>query len=90
MLHTRGGQAPRNRLAGGGSKPPPAAQVQSLGGARGGHGRAGLGQVRATETSASEPLRKCRKRRDDVKTGGSRSPGRSLGATCLLPRRRPA
>jgi hypothetical protein len=26
--------------------------------------------VGATETSVSEPLKKCRKRRDDVKTGG--------------------
>ena len=27
-------------------------------------------QVRRTETNTREPLRKCRKRRDDVKTGG--------------------
>ena len=27
-------------------------------------------QVSLKETNASEPLRKCRKRRDDVKTGG--------------------
>jgi len=27
-------------------------------------------QVRIKETNASEPLRKCRKRRDDVKTRG--------------------
>ena len=28
------------------------------------------GQVRAGKTNVSEPLMKCRKRRDDVKTGG--------------------
>jgi hypothetical protein len=47
-------------------------------------------QVRITKTSASEPLRRCRKRRDDVKTGASRYSRRSSGATCLLPERRPA
>jgi hypothetical protein len=35
-----------------------------------GKGRARLCQVRAEETSASEPLMTCRKRRDDVKTRG--------------------
>jgi hypothetical protein len=38
--------------------------------------------VRTTETSASEPLKTCRKRRDDVKTGGEslirEKPGRNL------------
>ena len=33
-------------------------------------GRARPCQVRAKETSASEPSMTCRKRRDDVKTGG--------------------
>jgi hypothetical protein len=46
--------------------------------------------VRVEETSASEPSRECRKRRDGVETGGSRYSGRSLGGSCLLPRRRPA
>ena len=31
--------------------------------------------MRIKETNASEPLRKCRKRRDDVKTGECRWPG---------------
>ncbi len=35
-----------------------------------GKGRARPGQVRTVESNASEPLMKCRKRRDDVKTGG--------------------
>ena len=55
-----------------------------------GKGRARPAQVGTVESNASEPLMRCRKRRDDVKTGGSRYPGISLGATCLLPRRRPA
>jgi hypothetical protein len=42
------------------------------------------------ESNVSEPLMTCRKRRNGVETGGSRYPGISLGATCLLPRRRPA
>ena len=55
-----------------------------------GKGGARLRQVRIEKTSASEPPMTCRKRRDDVKTGGSRYSGISLGATCLLPSRRPA
>jgi hypothetical protein len=47
-------------------------------------------QVRVKKTNASEPLRTCLKRRDDVETGRNRWLGRSLGETCLLPRRRPA
>ncbi len=47
-------------------------------------------QVWIEETSVSEPSKTCRKRRDDVKTGGSRYSGRSLGVTFLQPRRRPA
>ena len=35
-----------------------------------GKGRARPGQVGTVESNASEPLMKCRKRRDDVKTGG--------------------
>jgi len=55
-----------------------------------GKGRARPGQVRTVESNVSEPLMTCRKRRNGVETGGSRYPGISLGATCLLPRRRPA
>jgi hypothetical protein len=35
-----------------------------------GKGRARPGQVRTVESNASEPLMRCRRRRDDVKTGG--------------------
>lgn len=35
-----------------------------------GKGRARSGQVRTVESNASEPLMRCRKRRNDVKTGG--------------------
>ncbi|WP_308368213.1 MULTISPECIES: reverse transcriptase domain-containing protein [unclassified Microbulbifer] len=35
-----------------------------------GKGRSRTGQVRAVKSNASEPLMTCRKRRDDVKTGG--------------------
>ena len=55
-----------------------------------GKGWARPGQVRTVESNASEPLMRCRKRRNGVKTGGSRYPGISPGATCLLPGRRPA
>ncbi len=47
-------------------------------------------QVRDGETNESEPLMKRRKRRDDVKTGGSRCSGTSTGDIRLLPVRRPA
>ncbi len=39
-----------------------------------GKGRARPGQVRTVESNASEPLMKCRKRRDGVKTGGESLP----------------
>ena len=42
------------------------------------------------EASASEPLMRCRKDKDDVKTGGCWYSGISPGETCLLPGRRPA
>lgn len=45
--------------------------VKSHGGERCGKGKAGLCQVSTMEMNASEPLLKCRKRRDVVKTGGS-------------------
>nr|WP_242467205.1 reverse transcriptase domain-containing protein [Ectothiorhodospira shaposhnikovii] len=40
-------------------------------------------QVWTVESNASEPLMRCRKRRDDVKTGTSRYPGTSLGGDLL-------
>lgn len=40
--------------------------------------------------SVSEPLKKCRKIRDDVKTGACPYPRISPGGACLLPGRRPA
>jgi len=47
-----------------------------------GKGRARPGQVRVVESNASEPLMTCRKRRDDVETGGESllrdKPGRNL------------
>jgi hypothetical protein len=49
-----------------------------------------LGQVRTMETNASEPLMRCRKYMDVVKTGTLFYPRISSGETCLLPERRPA
>ena len=51
-------------------KPPSAAKVKSLGGERDGKGSARRGQVSAMESNASEPLKTCRKRSEDVKTEG--------------------
>jgi hypothetical protein len=44
-----------------------------------GKGPARRDQVRTVESNESEPLMTCRKRRDDVETGGSRYSGTSLG-----------
>ncbi len=63
------GVGPRNRPAGGGSKPPQAAPVKSRGGERCGKGVLRGRQVRAKKANASEPPVKCRKRSDDVETG---------------------
>jgi hypothetical protein len=52
--------------------------------------RHGSRQVRAGKTSAIEPLMKCRKHEVTSKPGRDCWPGMSRGATCLLPRRRPA
>ena len=41
-----------------------------------------LCQVRFKETSASEPLMRCRKYKDDVKTGGFLYPRISSGEAC--------
>ncbi len=81
--------APRSRLAGAGSKTPQAAVVKSHGGERWG-GPAGQDQLWIRETSTSEPLMRCRKFRDDVKTDGLLYIGISSGGICLLPERRPA
>jgi len=42
-------------------------------------------QVRIKETNVSEPLMKCRKRIDNIKTRRSRYSGINSGETCLLP-----
>ena len=47
-------------------------------------------QLRIRETSASEPLMRCRKLPDDVKTGGYLYTRISSEGTCLLSGRRPA
>jgi hypothetical protein len=78
------GRAPRNRLAGAGSKPPSAAVVKS-------HGRERRrkrhwkepGQVTGKKRTARKPLMTCRKRRDDVETTGNRHRGTSFGGACL-------
>ena len=44
-----------------------------------GKGRARPGQVRTVESNASEPLMRCRKRRDDVKTEGVSLPREECG-----------
>ena len=49
-----------------------------------------LWQVRIREMSASESLMRRRNELDGVKTGGFQDARISLGATCLLPGRRPA
>ena len=61
--------APRSRCTGTGFKPPCAALIKSYCSERQGKGSL-KDQVSIKETNASEPLMKCRKRRDDVKTGG--------------------
>lgn len=61
--------APRNRLAGAGSKTPQAAVVKSHGGERWGKGPARQDQLWIREASTSEPLMRCRKFLGDVKTG---------------------
>jgi hypothetical protein len=54
--------------AGGGRKPPRTAAVKSRGGELAEKAPVRC-QVRAEKTNASEPLRKCRKRIDDIETG---------------------
>ena len=76
------GLAPRSRFAGVGFKPPKAALVKSQGGERLGKGIGKSCQVKIKETNVSEPLMRCRKHKDDIKTGGCRysriSPGDNL------------
>jgi len=82
--------APRSRLAGAGSKAPRADVVKSHGGERWGKGPARQDQLWIRETSTSEPLMRCRKFMDDVKTGAYLYTRISSGDICLLPERRPA
>ncbi len=79
MLHVRWREALRSRPAGGGSKPPQAAVVKSHGGERWGKGSARQNQVYVKEANTSEPLIKCRKRRDVVKTRGESLTWEELG-----------
>ena len=56
-----------------------------------GKGGAKLRQVRFKKTNASEPLMTCRNYSGDAETGTRTSvPRIRLGATCVLPSRRPA
>jgi retron-type reverse transcriptase len=70
MLCQRWRQALRDRPAGGGPKPPQAASVKSRGGERCGKGAPRVRQVRAEKANESKPLMTCRKRIDDIETGG--------------------
>jgi hypothetical protein len=51
-----------------------------------GKGRARPGQVRTVESNASEPLMRCRKRRDEVKTGGESLPRDQSGGNLFTAR----
>ena len=82
--------APRSRLAVAGSKTPQVAVVKSHGGERWGKGPARQDELWIRETSTSEPLMRCRKFMDDVKTGAYLYARISSGDICLLPERRPA
>jgi len=62
QLYERWRRALRVRWSGADLKPPQAAVVKSDGGERCGNAGTGFRQARSREASASEPLRKCRKR----------------------------
>ena len=83
MLHERWRLALRGRPAGGGRKPPRAAPVKSRGGERRGKGVLPARQVWITKASASEPLMKCRKRIDGIKTGVESFPRDEPGGSLL-------
>jgi len=51
-----------------------------------GKGRGRPGQVRTVESNASEPLMRCRKRRNDVKTGGESLPRDQSGGNLFTAR----
>ena len=70
MLCQRWRQALRDRPAGGGFKPPQGASVKSRGAERCGQGAPRVRQVRAEKANESKPLMTCRKRIDDIETGG--------------------
>jgi hypothetical protein len=85
------GKVPRNLLAGAGSKSPSAAVVKSHGGEHEKEkARQEPGQIRDRKLNANEPLMKCRKRRNEVKTAHSRWRGTSTEGTCLRSVRSPA
>jgi hypothetical protein len=83
MLHGRWRLALRGRPAGGGRKPPRAAPVKSRGGERRGKGALPVRQVWITKASASEPLMRCRKRRDGIETGVELLPRDEPGGSLL-------
>ena len=85
------GKAPRNLLAGAGSKSPSAAAVKSRGGEhKKEKARQEPGQISDRKLNESEPLMTCRKHRNEVKTASSRWRGKSTDGTCLRSVRPPA
>lgn len=81
----------RNRFAGTDFKPLYAAAFKRCGSERYRKGRALLYQVPLQKMTAREPLMKCRKRRNDVKTGGkSLTRDKPRGHLVLLSGRHPA
>jgi len=70
QLYERWRRALRGRKSGSGLKPPQAAVVKSDGGERCGNVGTWSRQARLKEASESKPSMKCRKRLDDVRTGG--------------------
>ena len=81
MLHKRWGWAPRSRRTRGGFKPPTAAALKRRGGERVGKWPdVRFGQVRFAESNEGEPLMRCRKKLDDVKTGGPLLPRDEFGS----------
>jgi group II intron reverse transcriptase/maturase len=86
-----GKKAPRNLLAGAGSKSPSAAAAKSRGGEREKEkAREEPGQISERKLNESEPLMTCRKRGNEIKTAQSRWRGKSAGRACLWPERSPA
>jgi len=65
-------------------------RLNGRGGERCGKGAPGVRQVRARKANESEPPYVSKRKQTASKPGSLSKPGRSLGDTCLLPRRRPA